>query len=130
MIIDGKTIEVGTTIKFRTINSYDTNLWTGTIVAIGNYDVAKMYTDVVAYHQNVLKDTPELDPANTLTYLIIKTTEDIVRAFAVDWIEVTTLVIVDTSNNINIIVYNVDSGEVDTILTLLRDNNYNAAEVS
>lgn len=124
MIVDGQTVSVGDKIKFRTINSYDTNVWTGDVMGFVNYDIAKLHTDVVAYHTNVLKTNPDVDPAAELDYILIKTTEGVVRAYAVDWVQPTTLVIVDTSNNITVKVYNVTAEQGVTILTLLKDNNY------
>lgn len=129
MIVDGNDVQVGDKIKFRTINTYDTNVWSGDVVGFCNYTMAKAYTDVVAYHTNVLKDNDIPDPVTELDYMIVKTIEGAFRAFAIEWVQPTTLVIVDTTSNVTIKVFNVPSEEQTTILTLLRDNNYKCSIV-
>lgn len=126
MLVNGLTLELGTIVKFKTKNPQDPQLWQGTIIAFGNYAIARAYTDVAAYHQQVLVAEPALDPIEELDFIVIECSDadQTVRAFAVDWITVVTLAIVDTSNDATIKVYNVTTEQALVLKQLIQDQGF------
>jgi len=133
MIIDGKDVTVGMLIKFRTINGLDPNIISGYVIALCDYNVARVYSDVVKYHEEVKESNPTNnnipDDAKTLSYFVVKNHEDIIESYAVEWVEPTTLEIVEIANDIIIKIYDVPDTETETILKLLRDNGYQALRI-
>lgn len=131
MIIDSKTVDLGDNISFRSINGKDNKIIQGYVVAICDYQVAKLYSDVIKYHQEVLESNPTsniTEDATVLNYFVIKDIQNRTNAYAVDWVEATTLTIIAVNNDINLTVFDVAQSELETILKLLRDNGYNALE--
>lgn len=124
MIVDSKDISVGDEISFKSINTYDNNLYTGHVVAFGDYSIAKGLYDVVTDYFEITKVTTGLPAAEESTYVIVKLTNGDIMAIATDWVEATTLTIITVLEHQNIVVYNRPIGEVPTILQLLRDNGY------
>ena len=128
MIVDGQDIQVGMIIQFRSINAKDPNLIQGVVMALCDYPIAKTFSDVVKYNQEVLESNPTSEPDPTvLHYMIIKDEQGVAKAYAITWVEPTTLRILDTTNDIKIIIYDTPNTETETILKLLRDNGYKSA---
>ena len=129
MIIDGHDVALDTNIKFHSRNGKDTKLIQGHVVSMCDYDIAKVYSDIVKYHQEVLESvtagTVPTDPT-TLKYFVIRDVQGNKNSYAVEWVEPTTLQIIADANNIILTVYDVPSSEGDTLVKLLRDNNYKA----
>lgn len=129
MIVDSQDIQVGMNIKFRTINGKDTNIIQGHVIAIADYMVAKIYSDILRYHQEVLESPAgsslPTDPS-VLNYFIIKDVQGEINAYAAEWVSETTLEIIADANKLIITIYDVLDTETDTILKLLKDNNYKA----
>ena len=129
MIVDNKDISVGMNVKFRTINAKDPNLIQGFVVGLSDYNVATVYGDVVKYHQEVLESNPTagiVEDPTVLNYMIIKDVQGVVKPYAAEWVEPTTMTIIAVSNDIRITVYDVPSTETETVLKLLRDHGYKA----
>lgn len=133
MLIDGKTVEITTTLKFRSINNYDANLWVGEVIGFGMYSIAKLHTDVDMYHLNVLKDnkaqfqtgTGSYLQAPDLQYFLVKCTDGIIRAFAIEWVKPGTLEIIDPSlTSRTIKFYNLTSDSFTNLQNLLSDNDF------
>lgn len=138
MIIDGKTVEINSIVKFKSMNNYDSNLWQGTVVAFGSAEVAKNFTDIYAYHQNILRSVREqfetgtgaYIEADALSYFVIRCLDNVIRAFAVEWISPSSLEIIDTTTNITVKIYNVHTTSIDNIINLLKDNGFVARQIS
>jgi len=72
VVINSHLIDNGVKIKFRTINTYDNNLWVGYVEGIVTYSMARALSDVNKLHEEVLKDTlvlVQLKSKNLLSYL-------------------------------------------------------------
>jgi hypothetical protein len=131
MIVDAHDITVGMNIKFNTINGKDPSLIQGFVIATCQFDVAKIYGDVIKYHQEVLESNPNPtipipeDPT-VLNYFIIKDVQGDTKPYAAEWVATDSLSIISTSNDILIKIYDTPNTESETILKLLRDNGYKA----
>lgn len=128
VVIEGNTVETGMKVSFHTHNQYDQVLWTGYIVGICNYDMAKMIYDVDKIHHEV-KMSPGQSGQPDLAgqQFIIFSTEAVEGkkiAFAVSWILDFTPI--DTNNNLTIEVLDIPSAKVAELMTLLADNRFNA----
>ncbi len=125
MIIQGKTVEVGTIIKFQSKNPKETNLLQGTVECILTATKAKIHGDIIKYHQEVLVADPSLNGTpDAYMFMVVKDAQGSDRPFAVEWLLDGSVEIVDTTNIVNINVYGVTDDEAQTILSILRDNRY------
>jgi len=130
MIIDSKNVNVGDRISFKTINAYDTNLYTGNVIGFGDYQVAKGYYDVVTMYFEIAKTASSLIPAEESIYMLVRLPNSDTIAIAVNWVEPTTLSLITVTEHQRITIYNVPADEIPTVLQLLRDNNYPCAHES
>ena len=109
-ILDIKSIEIGTDISFKTINPLDNTLYEGKMIGKGNYDIVKNLYDILPYYQAVKKNNRTMDPIDKLEYFIIDYTQDGKHAkfvCAYDWVESSTLKIIDLDYYFDIRIYNV-----------------------
>ena len=134
IVLNGHTIEIGVKVKFQTINTYDPLLWTGSVIGIVDYSVAKLVGDVDNYHNEVLKDTPGTTPLDEQDFLILETTDGSTPskkvAFAVEHINETSVQLVDVNENLNIRIFNVAPSSTATILQLLAENGFQARQIT
>ena len=124
-ILDIKSIEIGTDISFKTINPLDNTLYEGKMIGKGNYDIVKNLYDILPYYQAVKKNNRTMDPIDKLEYFIIDYTQDGKHAkfvCAYDWVESSTLKIIDLDYYFDIRIYNVGEQEKDRVIKLLESN--------
>ena len=127
MTINGIDIEIGTIINFRTLNNREVAPIQSTVVGFLTADDARLYWDIVKYHQEVLESNPSsnLDQTPTgYTFLLLSDHQGVKRVMAKEWILESSLEKVDTTNVIDLKVYGVPNEEKQNILNLLRDNGY------
>lgn len=120
-------IEIGTIIKFNTLNNKETTKIHSTVAGIVTAENARPYGDIVKYHQEVLESVPGagLDPTpNGYTFILLSDHQGVKRVMAPEWIELSTLEEVATTNIVDIKVYGITDEEKQTVLNLLRDNGY------
>jgi hypothetical protein len=133
LILNGHEIVNGLKVRFSTINSYDNVVWSGIVAGVVSYDIAKVFTDVDKYHAEVLKDNAGLDPANEQQYILINTVDDGQPsrkvAFAVQWIDESTLVVIDITNTITIKVYDIPDTDIVNVLNTLANAGFKAKYV-
>ena len=116
-------VVVGEHIRFRTISPHDTTIYTGQVISIGNYAVAKIFGDVAAIHQDMLQQNPELVDVSLLKYLIVECHDKKRRPFAIEWIQDGKVSIVETGNTKLIRIYNTSPTNIKQIIALLRQND-------
>lgn len=121
--INGIRLDLNIDVSFQTKNQVDIQTYSGRLVGTVGYDVAKVYQDVVAIHNNMPTSVAKLEPA-TLTYLIIKTTDGATRPFAAEWIEESTFRRTDNTYDITITIHNVNSNEEADLINLLRNKGF------
>ena len=127
MEINGVTIEIGTIIKFNTLNNKEVTPIQSTVVGLITAENARPYGDIVKYHQEVLESQPtaniDTDPYG-YTFILLSDHQGVKRVIAPAWIETNSLEEIDTTNIINLKVYGVPNSAKQEILNLLRDNGY------
>jgi hypothetical protein len=127
MIIDGKDVNIEDVIKFRTRNNHEPYYVQGIVAGVCNYMTARIYTDIDKYHSEVRTSNPTdltiPDNCETATFVLVKDAQGVTNAYALLWIEPTTLEIIDPLNEILVKIF-APSSETGTILKLLRDNRY------
>jgi hypothetical protein len=118
-------IKFGMEIAFTTHNPRDGNVYRGKVKAICDYETAlKTSTDISAYYSQVATSFTHTGPKEELTYAILNTGEQLL-AFALEWIDETSLIIGEQNNKLVVTVYNVDPlVEKDNILNTLRAAGY------
>lgn len=125
MDIGGVTFNVGSTIKFRTKNMYDQNIYTGSVVAITNYSVASLLQrDINTYHTNVAKTVTDLGEVNEMDYFVLTTDTEKNIAFAVDWIDEGSIALVSFTDTATFKVFDITEADIPIIQKLLTDNGY------
>lgn len=133
-IVDPNTLTVGQTIRFKSISVHDNVYWSGTICGRVTYDIARAIEDVDTYYLDVKKHNPDLASKESLSYLVLRVKENdthvVTRVFAVEWMDLATLEIVDTDASVNIKVYDVTDAVAKEILGAIQDMGYKAEIVN
>lgn len=133
-IVDPNTLTVGQTIRFKSISVHDNVYWSGTICGRVTYDIARAIEDVDTYYLDVKKHNPDLASKESLTYLVLRVKENdthvVTRVFAVEWMDLATLEIVDTDASVTIKVYDVTDAIAKEILGAIQDMGYKAEIVN
>lgn len=118
--IHGIVLRINMEVNFRLNSLTDAQTYRGTIIGIGGFDIASVYNDVVVVHNNMESSIARQEPAS-LTYLIIKCTDGVVRPFATTWINEESFDTVDQVSDMQIICHNLSEIQRAKILTYIRD---------
>ena len=116
-------------VSFNLQSTTDKQTWRGQLVAVGGYDIANTYGDVLAIHNNMIPAVAKKEPV-TLTYIVIRTADGALRPFATDWIEETSFTRTDNVEDIQIIIHNVNGSAAANVLGVIRDLGYEVTVVS
>lgn len=133
-MIDVNSLAIGQTIAFKTINQYDNVEWRGVIKGFGDYELISNMQDVLPYYQNVKKTNPSMAPITNLNYIVLDAYENVKtintnrRVFAKEWIDPSSLKIINIYNYLDIRVLNVEADQLSTVLTILNDHGYSCAQ--
>ena len=126
-LITADQLNVGDTIRFKSISTHDNVYWKGTIISICKYKAAKAFSDIDAYYLDVKKTYASLAAKESLTYLVLDVIENdgsitSTRAFAVEWIDVSTLELIEEDSYSDIRIYNIsDSLKAEIIKYITND---------
>ena len=128
---DPNTIVTGDEIQFATINDYDNKLTSGTVEGIVSYPIANSVADLLKYNTEVKRSSAEgasaIGEVANHMYILLRTTDSELQAFALDWIDVTTLIQTNNRGSVTILLKNVNKIDVASALTALRQINISAA---
>lgn len=122
-------IKINMKLSFKLRNQYDTSTYICKVTGMVAYNVAKSYSDVLPTYQNVKKTVPDLAPITELTYLVCNRYENGTeltensKMIAFEWIDQSSIQILDVLAHIDIRVYNV-SGKEQAIIDILSDHGY------
>jgi len=127
---------IDTKISFLSKHPNDDVVWTGTVLGLVTYPIAKSYTDVVSYRGAVLAVDPLIPAVDILNYFLLRL-DDVegqpIYAFASEFIVDASLEALDPRVVVTIRVYDLASNIHTDILDVLRANGYrncNIANVS
>lgn len=127
-LVDPNTLAVGQVVTFTCYHPTDLTKYEGTIVGISSFGIVNMLEgDLVPYHQEVLKIVPTLNPIEKLKFVTLEyqqenKTHRVSRAL--DWINVSSLTILETDQKFDIRIYDRPTSETDQVLELLRSHGY------
>lgn len=113
-------LQINIEVTFKLNSLTDKQTYRGRIIGIGGYDIACVYHDVVAPHNNMESHVAQMEPA-ALTYLILKCDDGMIRPFATAWIKEKTFDRTDNVTDMQIICHNLSEMKKAEILTYLRD---------
>lgn len=127
-IIQPSELKIGDTIRFRSMSPHDNVLWYGKISSICDYKIAKNFDDVDQYYQDVQREMRNLKAKESLSYILLEVMENqaiqTVRAFATEWIDLTTLERVMENTYVDIRVYDIEAEKITDIMRMLKANGY------
>ena len=132
MYIGTTPVEVGDKITFTTVNLDDVNVYSGTVTAITTASIAKIISDIAAYHTVIMAKYWGTKPKTnwqSLTYVVITDAQNKSHAISTDWINTDTLDLLDEVKDIVVSVTGVPNNGIG-LLTYLRAGGYNASIVS
>lgn len=130
-LIDVASLPIGASVSIKTHHKHDNNIYEGTIIGTGSYNVVKSIMDILPYYQGVKQNLPDMEPMTSLNYFILEHYQEDVgsRLFvcAYDWVKEAYEIALDEYFDIRI--YNVrEDKELNNILSLLQAHNYNCAK--
>lgn len=131
-LVDPYSLTIGQTVSFNSVHPNDNVLYNGIIDGIVKYSIAKGYDDLLPYYRIVKKTLTSMAPIDELTYMIlIQSQEDLKKCvvMALEWIEPSSLKIIEKTNSFDIRIYERPRSEANTIIKLLNDHEYKCALV-
>ena len=135
-IITINDLAIGQTISFKTYNQYDKVEWKGLIVGFGNYSLVSKLEDLLPYYQNVKKTQSNMADISELNYIIFDMYENITaettnkRVIAKEWIDQSTLRLIDIHKTLDIRIFNVGEADSTKIIDILGDHGYSCSVLS
>ena len=124
----------GQTVRFRTKSPHDNVLWMGKITAICDYDIARKFQDIDTYYQDVLKVNPSMGARESLTYVILRVSENgavaTERVFALDWMDPATVEVVEENTYVDIRVYDINTTKANDVITAIAAMGYTSKMVT
>ena len=132
-LIDPSRISLGQEIRFKSRSDHDNVLWSGKVTGTYLYDQAQLMEDILPYYREVAKRVQDIPPIETLHFFSLKFMENgersVVRLFATEYVDASSLVINDIYSDLKFIVYGTPATEVTTILQLLRTHGYRCQRI-
>jgi hypothetical protein len=116
---------VNTLISFESKHAADPVVWTGTVVAIGTWHVARTYSDLTSYHAAVLQADDTIDADyKEMNYFLIRLDEvegQPIKAFASEWIAEGTLEAIDQRVKVIIEFYDLNTNTQADMIAALQE---------
>lgn len=126
-------LRIGQIVSFTSKSSSDPNHYYGKIEGFVTYDVAKSLVDVITYNSAVQTADITIPSVDQLSYVMIKLLEQPIDGigkdkymipFAEEWIDLTSLVIIETNQSAIIKVHEITTLNVNDLLNYLRAGGY------
>ena len=125
---------LGSTIRFKTINTIDVNVYSGKVIGIVDFERARTYGDVTATHLQMEQSASMLgkDKLTDVTqqqFLIVELFNGEIVPYAFEWLQTSggtyeCVEEIEVGATYTIRLYNVSSNEAGTALNLLKQNGY------
>ena len=122
---------ISNVVEFQSKSSIDENKYYGTVLGFFNYEIAKQYMDIDAYHNNVLLNYSSLGEKEVLNYFLIREqNQELTICFAKEWILESSFEIIESLNKIIIEINDIDlASDPNAILGILRGHGYKSVRV-
>ena len=131
-IVDISSLSIGTQVSFQTKHNHDNNVYEGTIIGVGSYNVVKSMMDILPYYQAVKQTVTSIAPMTELNYFILEySQDDSAKIFvcAYDWVKDDTVKVISLKQYFDIRIYNEDYSKLQDVLDLLQAHNFTCTEV-
>lgn len=135
-IVNLADLNIGDTISFKTMNAYDTVTWRGKITGFANYDLVRQMEDLLPYYQNVKKNSPDMADIEYLSYIVLDCYENLTtetytrRIFAKEWLDPSSVKIIDMNKHMDIRIYDISETDIQRIRDILSDSGYSIAVIN
>lgn len=119
---------VGSRVKLKTYNTYNNSDITGTVAGIITYEMARGYSNVLNYNEQVKSATATMDVAenfNTIEsdkFVAIKLPNNDIEAYAIPW--VSDIEVLDLVTDVDITLINVNGDDVIEALAILQNGGF------
>jgi hypothetical protein len=131
MIIGGVEFNVGSTIRFRTRNAYDTNIYKGVVTGIVRRDIATLFNrDIDVYQSNVAKTYSAVEDLNNVDFFVLKTEIEDRVPFSEDWVDPASIALVSQTDSVVLKIFDIVETDIPIIRSILTSNNYRNEIVS
>ena len=115
-------IKVGMTIQFQSNNPYDNNIYSGLVISLCDYEIARIYSDIVRYNEEVQGELPDTPDIKLLNYFIVRNnTGNAPTAFALEWIKANTLKVIVVPRTSTLEIYNASDNQLKEAVKLLTN---------
>lgn len=127
-VVNPNDLKVGDTIRFKVMNPHDNIVWTGKIKSVCDYDIARQYEDIDTIYQDVQREIRTLGAKETLSYLLLRVQENdttiSTRVFALDWIDKSTLELVEENTYTDFRVFDIDENKAEDLRKAITAMGY------
>ena len=113
-------LQVNISVKFRLHSLTDAQMWYGQILGIVGYDVARLHSDVDATNNNMETSVAKKNPVS-MTFLLVKCTDGVIRPFSTDWIVESSFLRTDNVSDVQLIIHNISETEAAAVTTYIRN---------
>ena len=118
----------GQAIKFKTVLSHDNVVWSGTVSAVCDYYTAQHFEDLDVRHQEYCRENTTVLSKENLTYILLTVnengTQSVIHAFALDWIDASTLEEINVATYTDFRVYNISVARANDLKTYIAGLGY------
>ena len=135
-LLDINKLQLGDIIAFKSLNPYDAVKWRGKITGFGDYNLVKYMEDLVPYYQQVKKHVATIPNLENLSFIIVDCYENLTtevstrRIFAKEWIDASSLTLIDLNRHMDIRIFDVGETDINRIKDLLSDHNFSMSVIS
>lgn len=120
-------LTINAAVSFKLDSMTDKQTWRGRIIGVVGYDVANQYEEIYAAHNNMVPAVAKLE-ASSLTYILVKCADGVIRPFATDWIIEKTFQRTDNVADASIVIHNVSDSELVNIITYIRSLGFDVTK--
>lgn len=125
---------LGDTIKFKTINLIDVNVYSGKIIGIVDFERARTYGDVAAIHLQMEQGASSMNKVELIDvtqqkFLIVELYNGEIAPYAFEWLQSPggtygSVQKISVGATYTIRLYNVSDTDASTALSILKQNGY------
>ena len=125
---------LGDTIKFKTINPIDVNVYSGKIIGIVDFERARTYGDVAAIHLQMAHGASSMGKDDLIDvtqqqFLVVELYNGEIVPYAFEWLQSPggsygSVQKIDVGATYTIRLYNVSDTDASTALSILKQNGY------
>lgn len=124
------TVKIGDTVRYTLKDLNDTVVYSGRVVAICDYESAKVYADVIAIHQAMLAADGTLGDITQYRFFIVEGYDKVRRPVGFEigtnksWVSGDALEIIDIGTNYTIRLFNASLDDATLAIRVLQEQGF------